>query len=201
MCNALHSNIEEEACDICILIWDLVSISCLGFRICKILFGVVLRSRHISLLVKQDMSSWLETCKPVASSRLQLLLAGGTWSIVGLGLIGVGTYWVVSTSDYVIGLLAISLCLGFGKSFLILDRVADRIIKRIEQRGEGRCVASFYSLRVWAIVICMMAMGRILRGVGISYYFLGLIYAAVGAGLLMSSRSIWLAWKHHPQAH
>lgn len=146
------------------------------------------------------MSSWLETYKPVASSRLQLLLAGVIWSTVGMGLISVGTYWVVSTSDHIIGLLAISLCLGLGKSLLVLDRVASRIVKRIELRGEGRCLASFYSLRVWVIVIIMMLMGRILRGAGISYSLLGLIYAAVGTSLLMSSRTIWLAWKDHPQA-
>jgi len=145
------------------------------------------------------MSSWLETYKPVASSRLQLLLAGVIWSTVGMGLISVGTYWVVSTSDHIIGLLAISLCLGLGKSLLVLDRVASRIVKRIELRGEGRCLASFYSLRVWVLVIIMMLMGRILRGAGISYSLLGLIYAAVGTSLLMSSRTIWLAWKDHPQ--
>ena len=147
------------------------------------------------------MSSWLETFKPVASSRLQLLLAGGTWSTVGTGLICVGTYWLASSSNHLMSLLAISLCLGLVKSFLILDRVADRIVKRIELRGEGRCLASFYSLRAWALVILMMAMGRILRGAGISYSLLGVIYAAVGTGLLMSSRSIWLAWKHYPQGN
>jgi membrane-associated PAP2 superfamily phosphatase len=146
------------------------------------------------------MSSWLETYKPVASSRLQLLLAGLMWSMVGVGLICVGTYWVLSTSSYSIGFLAISLCIGLGKSLLILDRVASRIVKRIELRGEGRCLVGFYSLRVWAIIIIMMLMGRILRGAGISYSLLGLIYAAVGTSLLMSSRSIWLAWKDHPQA-
>ena len=146
------------------------------------------------------MSSWLETCKPVASSRLQLLLAGGLWSSVGLGLIGVGTYWMARTSVTTLGLLAISLCLGFGKSVLILDRAANRIVKRIELRGEGRCLGSFYSLRVWALVILMMALGRFLRGVGISYALLGLIYAAVGTGLLTSSRLIWQAWRQHRQA-
>jgi Ca2+/Na+ antiporter len=146
------------------------------------------------------MSSWLETYKPVASSRLQLLLAGLMWSLVGVGLICVGTYWILSTSSHIMGLLAISLCIGLAKSLLILYRVASRIVKRIALRGEGRCMVSFYSLRVWAIVIIMMLMGRILRGTGISYSLLGLIYAAVGTSLLMSSRSIWLAWKDHPQA-
>lgn len=146
------------------------------------------------------MSSWLETYKPVASSRLQLLLAGLMWSLVGVGLICVGTYWILSTSSHIMDLLAISLCIGLAKSLLILDRVASRIVKRIALRGEGRCMVSFYSLRVWAIVIIMILMGRILRGTGISYSLLGLIYAAVGTSLLMSSRSIWLAWKDRPQA-
>jgi hypothetical protein len=118
-----------------------------------------------------------------------------------MGLICVGTYWLVSSTSYIASLLVISLCLGVGKSILILDRVAKKTVKRIEQRGEGRCLASFYSLRGWALVILMMVMGRILRGAGISYALLGVIYAAVGTGLLLSSRSMWLAWKHHPQAN
>ena len=161
----------------------------------------VLSGRQIRFEEHMHMSSWLETFKPVASSRLQLLLAGGTWSTVGTGLICVGTYWLASNSSHLISLLAISLCLGLAKSLLILDRVANRIVKRIELRGEGRCLASFYSLRAWALVILMMAMGRILRGAGISYSLLGMVYVAVGTGLLMSSRSIWLAWKHHPQGN
>jgi Flp pilus assembly protein TadB len=118
-----------------------------------------------------------------------------------MGLICVGTYWLVSSTSHTASLLVISLCLGVGKSILILDRVAKKTVKRIEQRGEGRCLASFYSLRGWALVILMMVMGRILRGAGISYALLGVIYAAVGTGLLLSSRSMWLAWKHHPQAN
>ena len=145
------------------------------------------------------MSSWLETYKPVASSRVQLLLAGLMWSLVGVGLIAVGTYWVLSSSSHIIGLLAISLFIGLAKSLLILDRVAGRIVKRIALRGEGRCLVGFFSLRAWALVIVMMLMGRILRGAGISYSLLGLIYAAVGTSLLISSRSMWLAWKDHPQ--
>ena len=145
------------------------------------------------------MSSWLETYKPVASSRMQLLLAGLMWSLVGVGLISVGTYWALSSSNHIIGLLAISLLIGLGKSLLILDRVAGRIAKRITLRGEGRCLVGFFSLRAWALVILMMLMGRILRGAGISYSLLGLIYAAVGTSLLISSRSMWLAWKNHPQ--
>jgi hypothetical protein len=146
------------------------------------------------------MSSWLETYKPVTSSRLQLLLAGLVWSIVGTGLICVGTYWVLSTSTHIMGLLALSLCMGLVKSLLILDKVASRIVKRIVLRGEGRCLVSFYSVRVWVIVIIMILMGRLLRSMGLSYALLGVIYSAVGTSLLMSSRSIWLAWKDHPQA-
>ena len=145
------------------------------------------------------MSSWLETYKPVASSRVQLLLAGLMWSLVGVGLISVGTYWVLSSSSHIIGLLAIALFIGLGKSLLILDRVAGRIVNRIALRGEGRCLVGFFSLRVWALVIFMMLMGRILHGAGISSSLLGLIYAAVGTSLLISSRSMWLAWKDHSQ--
>jgi hypothetical protein len=144
---------------------------------------------------------WLETCKPVASSRTQLWLAGVMWSFVGVGLLCVGAYWLFTRAEafgFVILLAAAGL--GFGKSLLVLDRTADRIINRIKARGEDRCVGGFLSPRVWILVIAMILLGRILRTIGLPRPLLGLIYGAVGVGLLFSSRHIWSAWKNHSPA-
>ena len=115
------------------------------------------------------------------------------WSTVGVALLGVGTLWMLTSEKLAtsLSLLFIALCLGIGKSFWVLDRTASRIVERIKVRGDGQCLGGFFSLRVWALIIVMMLMGRLLRTTDIPRHVLGLIYAAVGVGLLISSRSIW----------
>ena len=147
------------------------------------------------------MFSWLETYKPVASSRMQLWLAGTMWSCVGTGLFSVGTYWLLKNGEakgFI--LLVIAAGLGLGKALLILDRTALRNITRVKARGEDRCFGGFLSPRVWILVIGMMLLGRILRTSGLPKPILGLIYGAVGIGLLFSSRLIWRAWKDQREA-
>jgi hypothetical protein len=142
------------------------------------------------------MTSWLETYKPVASSRMQLWLAAAMWSCVGAGLFSVGSYWLLKNGEakgFVILVLAAGL--GLGKGLLVLDRTALRNINRIKSRGEDRCFGGFLSPRVWILVIGMMLLGRILRTIGLPKPILGLIYGAVGIGLLFSSRLIWRARK------
>ena len=144
------------------------------------------------------MTSWLETYKPSASSRVQLWLAAAMWSFVGTGLFSVGGYWLLTPAEvkgWIIMLVAV--VLGTGKSLLVLDRTANRNVDRIKLRGEGRCVGGFLSPQIWVLVLGMMLLGRLLRTIGLPRPLLGLIYAAVGTGLLFSSRIIWRAWKHH----
>jgi hypothetical protein len=147
------------------------------------------------------MSSWLETYKPVASSQMQLWLAGAMLSFVGAGLFSVGTYWLLKngeTRGFI--LLVVAAGLGFGKALLVLDRTTLRNIDRVKSRGEDRCFGGFLSPRLWILVIGMMFLGRILRTIGLPKPILGLIYGAVGIGLLYSSRLIWRAWKDQREA-
>ncbi|MBE9535218.1 MAG: hypothetical protein IMF03_09460, partial [Proteobacteria bacterium] len=142
------------------------------------------------------------TYKPVASSRMQLWLAGVMWSCVGAGLFSVGTYWLLKNGEargFI--LLVIATGLGFGKALLVLDRTTLRNIARVKSRGEDRCFGGFLSPRVWILVIGMMILGRILRIIGLPKPILGLIYGAVGIGLLFSSRLIWRAWKNQRQVN
>ncbi len=142
------------------------------------------------------MTSWLETYKPVASSRMQLWLAGVMWSCVGAGLFAVGTYWLLKNGEargFI--LMFVAAGLGLGKALLVLDRTTLRNIARVKSRGEDRCFGGFLSPRVWILVIGMMLLGRILRIIGLPKPILGLIYGAVGIALLFSSRLIWRAWK------
>jgi membrane-associated PAP2 superfamily phosphatase len=142
------------------------------------------------------MTSWFETYKPVASSQMQLWLAGSMWSCVGAGLFSVGTYWLLGNGEAKgLIILFIAVGLGLGKALLILDRTALRNIDRVKWRGEDRCLGGFLSWRVWILVMGMMLLGRVLRTIGLPKPILGLIYGAVGIGLLFSSRLIWRAWR------
>jgi hypothetical protein len=148
------------------------------------------------------MTSWLETYKPVASSRMQLWLAGVMWSCVGAGLFSVGIYWLLKNGEargFI--LMFVAAGLGLGKALLVLDRTTLRNIARVKSRGEDRCFGGFLSPRVWILVIGMMLLGRILRTSGLPKPILGLIYGAVGIGLLFSSRLIWRAWKNQRQVN
>ena len=144
------------------------------------------------------MSSWLETYKPVASSRFQLWLAGAMWTTVGVGLTSVGGYWLMKTGgDKLVIFTLLAVLLGIVKSFLVLERAAHRFANRIQLRGEGKCVGGFLSVKGWALVVGMMLLGRVLRSAGISYTVLGLIYLGVGVGMVTSSRIFWLTWFNH----
>ena len=143
------------------------------------------------------MNSWLEAYKPVASSRMQLWLAAAMWSCVGAGLFSVGAFWLLENVEAKgIVLMFVAVGLGLGKGLLILDRTANRNISRIKLRGEDRCFGGFLSPRIWILVIGMMLLGRLLRTSGLPRPLLGVIYGAVGIGLLFSSRLIWRAWKN-----
>jgi hypothetical protein len=146
------------------------------------------------------MSSWLETYKPPASSRFQIFLLATIWTIVGASLAFVGGYWLLTSGDNKIMLsilIVVAAGVGLGKSSLVRDRATHKFISRIQHRGEDKCVGGFLSVKGWALVAGMMLLGRVLRSLPISSSFLGAIYAAVGIGLLFSSRLIWRAWQNH----
>ena len=120
------------------------------------------------------------------------------WIIVGVGLASVGGYWLLtSAGNRILLMMVLAMCIGLGKSLLILDRAAHRSANRIQRRGEGKCVGGFLSFKGWAMVGGMMFLGRFLRSVSIPLQLLGLLYAGVGIGLLVSSRIFWQALLDH----
>jgi len=139
----------------------------------------------------------LERWKPRAAGRTQLLLAGALWTIVGTLLLGFGARWTFEAFGPRTGLLATVLAIAAGllKGRFVLDRAAVRITDRIAERGDGRCAGGFLSWRSWLLVVLMAAAGRLLRGGLLSHAVVGPLYAAIGAGLLFSSRTAWKRWR------
>ncbi len=118
------------------------------------------------------------------------------WAVVGSALAATGVVWSLSLGWRTTAvLLGCGIIAGLVKSRLALDRVACRIVSRIETRGEGRCLGGFLSIRSWALVAVMAVGGRILRSHLGATWVIDLLYIAVGVALLFSSRLIWRGWR------
>ncbi|GAB4249322.1 MAG: hypothetical protein Kow00122_06800 [Thermoleophilia bacterium] len=144
---------------------------------------------------KHALTHWLEIHKPRGGRRTQLLLAELMWTIVGGALLSVGLHWVTRRYGepglaYALPFLAV----GLAKAFFVLDPVAGKTVRRIEVRGDSRCLGGFFSTRTWAVVAGMMLTGQVLRATPLPRADIGFLYAAVGSALLVSSRVLWRAW-------
>jgi hypothetical protein len=140
--------------------------------------------------------SWVERYKPAAAVRAHLVLAGLMWTVVGAALVGFGGRWLwqlPTPSAPWLAMLAVAI--GIFKSRFVLDRAARRMVDRILEHGDGRCLGGFLSLRSWALVVVMAGGGRLLRGSHLARGLLGFLYLAVGTALLLSSRVAWRAWR------
>jgi len=125
-----------------------------------------------------------------------LFAAGLTWTVMGFILLSWALLWLVYGSG-VRGTVLLALFAGMGliKSRLVLDKVARRIANRIHERGDGRCLGGFLSPQNWLLVGCMMALGMVVRRLGLPHLVTGSVYAAVGSSLLVSGRVIWREWR------
>ena len=139
---------------------------------------------------------WVESHKPAAPVHAHLLLAGFMWAFVGAALAGFGGLWLLqSPTSGAPWIAAAAVFVGALKSRFVLDGAARKIVGRIQERGDGRCLGGFLSARSWALVVIMAGAGRLLRGSHVARGLLGVLYIAVGTGLLLSSRVAWRAWR------
>lgn len=119
---------------------------------------------------------------------------------MGTVLISLGIYWVHAAGSDA-GYLVLAAALGYAKSRYVLDKTARRAAGRIIERGDGKCVGSFFSYKSWLLVMVMAGAGRVLRSGVISRLLLGFIYVTVGTGLVLSSRIFWQAYFKHAKKH
>jgi hypothetical protein len=141
------------------------------------------------------LAHWFEDHKPTALPRTQVLMAQLIWTLVGLGLLGLGLTWVLQGFGPP-GLLyaAPFVAVGLFKAIFALDKVARRTLGRIDARGASRCALGFLSTKSWLLVLGMMVCGRLLRASSLPRADIGFLYLAVGTGLLVGSRTLWRHW-------
>ncbi len=139
------------------------------------------------------MDGTLERLKPSAPARVHMILAGLLWSVVGTLLASFGAVWVWSSRlPHAVLWSIVAIGIGLIKSWLVLDRAAGRIVQRIEDRGDGRCVGGFLSVGTWLLIVLMAGSGRALRAWVLPPGIAGLLYLGIGIALAASSRVIWL---------
>ncbi len=105
---------------------------------------------------------WFHTYKPAASAKWHLLLAAAMWNAVGAFLANLGIRWLTE-ADAALTWPAVAIVVGAIKARFVLRRSARRIIDRIRERGDGRCLGGFLSPKSWLLVLIMMTAGRWLR--------------------------------------
>jgi hypothetical protein len=143
-----------------------------------------------------DFKKNLLRYKPGVSIRTHLLLAALIWSVVGFFLLTNGFVLISLQNHLWYGI--VGLIIGTAKTFFILDRVAQKNIKRIKEFDDKVCIGSVYSWKTWIMVAAMIVLGRFLRTTVLPGEVVGLIYTAVGWALMLASRLMWLEWKKTP---
>jgi hypothetical protein len=127
--------------------------------------------------------------------KSQLFFAAMLWTLVGCGLLGFGLKWLIgSGSEWIFLLVLGAIVVGGVKGHFILRKSALRTIKRIETRPETSNLIGMFSINTWVIIGVMIAGGRFIRTSGLADEFLGALYAAIGAALIMGSLYTWRAY-------
>jgi hypothetical protein len=62
----------------------------------------------------------------------------------------------------------------------------------------GHCFGGFLAPKTWLLVTTMMGSGILLRRSGVPRPILGVLYTAVGTGLLFGGWQLWKAWRETP---
>ena len=134
------------------------------------------------------------------TQQQHLLIAASIWTIVGAGLLTMGgVFWFhfpylgdLDTEHIAIG--SVALTVGLLKGKFILDKTANRVIENTTNLQEPNPFKSIFQMfggKTIALIASMMGIGVILRAAGVSFEIRGLIYLAVGTGLLWSCRQYW----------
>ncbi len=109
---------------------------------------------------------------------------GGMLLVKGWGWKGTGYEWLV----VVLGLL-----FGVLKSVLFLDKSFIRSIARIKQFSEDKGIVNVFSAKTWLLISIMIVFGLTMRGLTSPCPAIGVLYVAIGWGMLLSSRHGWCA--------
>jgi len=136
----------------------------------------------------------LQKFKPAVKRKTLLLLSASLWAVIGFMLVCKGMFRLTPLPDYKLIIVISATLAATLKSRFMLDRAADKAIKRILFLKDGTCLGAVYSIKTWLLVLCMIGMGVILRSSSLPMTLLSFIYLTIGLALMASSRHGWRAW-------
>ncbi len=135
-------------------------------------------------------------------------VAGGLWAAVGLVLscVGLGLLWRGSgIAVYLLGALGVAL--GTVKGAVVLGRIAERNVQRIQRLPDASPIWQVYRLRGWAFIAGMMGLGMLLRRISATMpgmwgtNALGTIDLAVGIALVVGAVRYQTVWNRSGALH
>lgn len=131
---------------------------------------------------------FLNRFNPSISKYWLLVLAGVMWSGVGILLTVYAVSWWMADLSWSSFFLAV---LGFGVSWFVyrqgFSKIARKNMGRILRYEDKACLFSFQAWSGYLIIAVMMTGGILLKASAIPKPWLGVLYAAIGGGLFLSS--------------
>ncbi|AVM54063.1 hypothetical protein JN06_00501 [Bacteroides zoogleoformans] len=123
------------------------------------------------------------------SPNTLLVVAGAIWLLAGANILRIGLicwlddgrYWLLKVCEA--GLI---FCLFFG---IIFHRLYKKHTLRISQKKGKRCPFSFFDVKGWIVMVCMITAGVVIRACHllpetfIAVFYTGLSLALLGTGL------------------
>lgn len=142
----------------------------------------------------------IDRLKPGAKRITHLWLSALLWTIIGTLLLTKGLYRFSQLTEHPLWLVPTAVAAGWVKSYLVLDKSAQKTISRILGLKDGSCIGAVYSIKTWFVVICMMILGICLRNSSLPVNLLCFIYLTIGSALTISSRLGWQAYRREKQS-
>lgn len=128
--------------------------------------------------------------EPKLQPQALLFCAALIWLAVGVSLVFKGGQILAWNPVW----LGVAFVVGTVKAYVILDRIANRNVQRLQSYNEAIFVGRVFAGRTWAIILVMIVLGRVLRLPGVVPELSGFFSLAVGWALFMASRITWRGW-------
>lgn len=132
--------------------------------------------------------------------KISLILVGIIWFFVGIGLLIVGTNWLLTLSigPKLIIFIAAGVIIGLLKGKFVLQKVAAKYYKRSELIQFKKIDiltgwTKILGIRGFILIGLMIAIGSLLRHSSIDRPILGILYVAVGIALVYASKIFFKA--------
>ena len=136
-----------------------------------------------------NQESFLNNYNPAESKKWLHLLAGLTWSAVGIMLISLAVRWLRPLSWQPALLLAgVGVFLALIAHRFGFSKLTEKNKRRIESYTTQKvCLFAFQAWKSYPLIAFMIALGITLRSSPIPKPYLAVIYIGVGGGLFLSS--------------